>query len=549
MNAPRWLMIALPALLAVQAMAAMAGRGLVALYVALCPICNLARLLMWRRTKISPSLPRLVGRFAGHTAPVLLMFAVANLVLYPLATSAARADVAGAMDGYFNDMGAAANVTGPSAYQGQEAGYYSAGNIWTRFPQKNVSLANIQLPKVTAGCGGIDVFAGSFSFINSAQMISLLKSIANNSLGFAFKLAIDTVCPECSKVMEEISQKLQLMNNLQINSCQAAAALVGSVWPKSETADREICQQFGNSSGTFSDMAASMAGCGNGGGRKSTLAAAAADPGTKDVAAMSVPINFTWHMMEKSDFFAPGGTMDTSLAQYVMTMVGTIIYVPPGDADPGVYNTIPGDVSSTLVTALLDGTDATGVIKVLTCDTADPCVAPIMQPTAIAAAKSIRFRVKALIDDMSAKMQSDTALTAPEIALLQVASLPLYKILAVQAAAGRGAGIESSDTLAEITSIDLLTSILDQLMAEVGKTRAHLSAADAVKAEAWQTNFVATRTALAERQANTQAKVSSLMQIIQKTAFLESTLAAQMSPAMSASVDWSRQVGAHGIVN
>ena len=165
--------------------------------------------------------------------------------------------------------------------------------------------------------------------------------------------------------------------------------------------------------------------------------------------------------------------MDTSLAQYVMTMVGTIIYVPPGDADPGVYNTIPGDVSTTLVTALLDGTDATGVIKVWTCDTSDPCIAPTLQPQSIAAAKSIRFRVKTLIDDMSAKMQSDTALTTQEISLLQVASLPLYKILAVQAAAGRGAGIESSDTLAEITSIDLLTSILDQLMAEVGKTRSH----------------------------------------------------------------------------
>ena len=133
-------------------------------------------------------------------------------------TSAARADVAGAMDGYFNDMGAAANVTGPSAFQSQSAGYYSAGNIWTRFPQKNVNLANLQLPSVKAGCGGIDLFAGSFSFINSAQLIALLKSIANNAVGFAFKLAIDTVCPECSKVMEEMKQAAQLMNNQSINS-------------------------------------------------------------------------------------------------------------------------------------------------------------------------------------------------------------------------------------------------------------------------------------------------------------------------------------------
>jgi hypothetical protein len=118
MNAPRWFVTAL------QELSKSAARGLVAPYVTLCPICNLARLLMWARTKISPSsLPRLLGRAAGHTGALLLMFAVSNLVLFPLATTAARADVAGAMDGYFNDMGAAANVTGPSAYQGQEAGY------------------------------------------------------------------------------------------------------------------------------------------------------------------------------------------------------------------------------------------------------------------------------------------------------------------------------------------------------------------------------------------------------------------------------------------
>ena len=248
MDAPRWFMLALAALPRAVV------KGVVALTQALCPICNLARLLIWARSKATSSIPRLLARSAVRTGASAMVFAVANLVAYPLVTSAARADVAGAMDGYFNDMGAAANVTGPSAFQGQSAGYYSAGNIWTRFPQKNVNLANLQLPSVKAGCGGIDLFAGSFSFINSAQLIALLKSIANNAVGFAFKLAIDTVCPECSKVMEEMKQAAQLMNNQSINSCQMAAGLVGSVWPKSDMADKEICQQFGNSTGVFSDM-------------------------------------------------------------------------------------------------------------------------------------------------------------------------------------------------------------------------------------------------------------------------------------------------------
>jgi len=500
------------------------------------------------------SLPRLLGRAIGHVAAAAFMLAVVNLAL-PLATAAAWADVAGSMDSYFNDMGAAANVTGPTAFRGQSAGYYSAGNIWTRFPQKQVNLANLQLPHASAGCGGIDMFAGSFSFINSTELISLLKSIANNAVGFAFKLAIDTVCPECSKVMEEMSQKAQLMNNQGINSCQMAAGLVGSVWPKSDMADKEICQQFGNATGVFSDMAASMSGCGNGGSRTTTLQAAAANPEFKDVTP-GVPRNYTWHMLQKSPFFAPGGTLDRELAEYVMTIVGTIIYVPAKDnpATPGVYNPIEGDTSSQLVTALLDGTATSGPVKIWTCDaaesvdgTTDGCINPTLSDLTVDASKAIRSRVKALIDGMGLAMIADTPLTAPQIALLQVASLPLYKILAVQAAAGRGTAIEGSDTLAEITSVDLLQSILEQLMAEMGKSRSTLIAADAEKSQAWQQQFAATKLALATRQQTTQVKVSALMQIIQKTAFLESTLAAQMSPAMSAAIEWSRSMPGRGM--
>ena len=46
----------------------------------------------------------------------------------PVAVTA-RADVASEMNSFFSDVGGAANVTGPSAFQGQSAGYYSLGNV------------------------------------------------------------------------------------------------------------------------------------------------------------------------------------------------------------------------------------------------------------------------------------------------------------------------------------------------------------------------------------------------------------------------------------
>ena len=156
---------------------------------------------------------------------------VAALLAITLPVASAQADVGSSMDAFLKDVGGASNINGPTAFEGQSAGYYSLGNVWTRFPQKTTNIANLQLPRARAGCGGIDIFAGSFSFINASEIVAMLKAVANNAVGFAFSLAIDTVCPECSKIMQEFSQKAQLMNNLNINSCEMAQGLVGGIWP------------------------------------------------------------------------------------------------------------------------------------------------------------------------------------------------------------------------------------------------------------------------------------------------------------------------------
>ena len=65
------------------------------------------------------------------------------------------ANVGSSMDSFLNDVGGASNINGPTAFQGQSAGYYSLGNVWMRFPQKTTSIASLQLPKARAGCGGI----------------------------------------------------------------------------------------------------------------------------------------------------------------------------------------------------------------------------------------------------------------------------------------------------------------------------------------------------------------------------------------------------------
>ncbi|MCB2076864.1 MAG: conjugal transfer protein TraH, partial [Novosphingobium sp.] len=137
---------------------------------------------------------KLRTRFAGVSTRVLGSLIAGSIML--ASPAPALAGVEGEMQSFMSEMGVQGNITGPSAYQGQSAGYYSGGAVWSRFPQKNIQPFNIQLPHARAGCGGIDLFAGSFSFINTAELVAMLKATANNALGFAFKLAIDTISPE-----------------------------------------------------------------------------------------------------------------------------------------------------------------------------------------------------------------------------------------------------------------------------------------------------------------------------------------------------------------
>lgn len=471
--------------------------------------------------------------------------ATAALLIAALPFQAAYADVGSSMDNFLSDVGGAANVTGPTAFEGQAAGYYSLGNVWTRYPQKTTNIANLQLPRARAGCGGIDIFAGSFSFINASEIVAMLKAVANNAVGFAFSLAIDTVCPECSKIMQEFSQKAQLMNNLNINSCEMAQGLVGGIWPKGDLADKAICEAIGNSEGIFTDYAAAKHGCGTRGQRTSTTEQGA---GKYDDVNTGVPRNYTWTILKKSAFFSPNGTFDRELAEYAMTLIGTIIYVPPKDDEPGKFVPFAGDASSTLVTALLDGTQGSA-IKIFDCDEPDKCLNPNFKSLSLPTSKALRPRVAALIEGMVQAIRDDTPITEAQKELLQVASVPLYKILTVQAAYGRGMPTDDRETLAEIASVDLLFAVLDRIVGETGRSMSSFIGADEAKIAMWQGQMNAVRQSLADRQTNTHLRVNAIMQIIEKTAFIENVLAAQMSPGMAASLDWSRAVQNRALVN
>jgi conjugative transfer pilus assembly protein TraH len=452
-----------------------------------------------------------------------------------LATAPVQANVGNELNEFFDDMGAAANATGPVAYEGQTAGYYSGGNIWTRFPQKTVNPANLQLPSIKAGCGGIDVFSGSFSFINTDEIVAMLKATANNALGFAFQLAVKSISPQISATIEEMAQKVQQMNQFNMNSCELAQGLVGGLLPKSELYSSEICKAVGNSQGFFTDIVNARKHCAETGERRNAMA------GNTDPGIPHESYNFTWKMLKDSY-----PSFSDNFREYLMNFVGTVIFVQDGNSDglAAGYSFIPsGD--DALLTAILDGSSS---VRIYTCPRKDTCLDPTPTTVAIAANDALKPRVQRMITSMNAKIRTNTRLTDEEIALLGATSIPVYKILTVNAAATLG-GLTSSDIneLAETVAIDLLEVIGQRYYAyaQQGVSTFHNAPEEALSQ--WRDQITATGRALGQKSERLTDRLVRTKNIVDRAVFLESTLRNNVSPQMSAALAFSTSLSRQGV--
>lgn len=148
------------------------------------------------------------------------------LIFFILALVFGHAQAAGVssqLDNLFSEMSA---YTEPGSYETQRRNGYQGGRFTYRNPIVNQNLIALELPSAKGGCGGIDVFGGSFSFVNSDQIIQLVRAVASNAKGYAFNVAMDNMCPGCIKWMNELQTKIQKLNGDLSNSCQLAQGLV-----------------------------------------------------------------------------------------------------------------------------------------------------------------------------------------------------------------------------------------------------------------------------------------------------------------------------------
>lgn len=372
--------------------------------------------------------------------PLLLLFVFLPISIF--------ANLEKEMLDFFDVLDASANVNSAEIYNGQKAGYATGGGVSIRNRSMRLQPATVNLPRFDAGCGGIDIYTGGFSFVNSDQLVQALKSIGSSSIGYAFMLGLETVSPQVASTIKQMQTWANSINSLGINSCETAAQLVGAVWPSNSLASQHICQTTGTHYGIFTDRIASRHGCSNQRQQLNTNMKFMED--NPDLLVGNY--NVAWEAIQKQGYL----TKDTEVAEFLMTLMGTIVV---SDDDISTY---PAKASEkAFIKAILEGGEA----LIYSCDSSKKgqrgqCLLINQKILQVDKKNSWCGKIESLLLSMQEKILRDEELSNEERELLVKTHLPLYKFINVLTAYKKGICPIDLKQIADIIAMDLLVQYL-----------------------------------------------------------------------------------------
>lgn len=120
-------------------------------------------------------------------------------------------------------------------YENARSTTFYGGSFTGRINQNPIDLLGFQSPSISAGCGGIDMYAGSFSLISGDEVVQMLRGVAQGVPSYFFQLALSSICTQCEQLMSEINETISELNQWGKLSCeQAGDALLNATDPNGE---------------------------------------------------------------------------------------------------------------------------------------------------------------------------------------------------------------------------------------------------------------------------------------------------------------------------
>lgn len=367
-------------------------------------------------------------------------------------SSFSYADADKSLGNFFDDLGMQSNVTRPTAYQGQAANYYSAGSLVARNRSVNLDIANLQVPDIKAGCGGIDMFFGGFSHINATALMKFGKAVIAQAPAFFADLALQTWAPQIKEIRDQLQAIADKFLNQSINSCETAQAGVSALAGFAGVGSQKfICETMGTQDNTFSDWVQAQHECGRSSRTEGLLNKARKNPAYQDMVKRHR--NIMWEELKKIGYLK----YDVELRQFFMSLSGTVIYDDKGVTKfyPSLFHHNVNAVESLLKGGRLDGYE---------CTDTEACVNVIKGEETIRASQSLTAKIDRILNKIVTNLSHDQPLGSSEQSFLEYANLPVLKLILNDLYEGK-----KSDThqYANLMAVELLQIYLSKILRHV----------------------------------------------------------------------------------
>ena len=470
--------------------------------------------------------------------PTTRLNRIAASCMLALGLASAPMATGGGLEDFYNSVSAYNNVTGPSAYEGQTMNIYTGGSLFMRTPSRNYQLVSAAAPSLRGGCGGIDAFAGSFSFINVDQFVAMLRNIGQNALGLFFMTALQSMAPDIMESIKYLNKIAQDINAMGINSCEAAKGLVAASGVEKWMEANKVNTGLGATAAGLYDDWAKVRTTMFGDSKEASLKADALKATQPELANILVEGNLVWRALSR-------GSLPTYLNEkerrMVMSALGAVVVRKnaEGIPDPSFYEPV---ISFKRLLGNVDGSDEDGKPQIFTCTDgtgADECT--VLGTEAFESEPFSKLAYDHMIGIFEKIRDRGPALTAGEIDFINATSVPVYKILASAASLPtESVAHEQIMKNADVIGAELAATFMLKALDEVEKALENRSKV-ATEAEArelkvlidksrdWRRNIYAEKAVLT-------AKATGIYNLMAEIQFLEKSMFGNLSEGVAANL-------------
>lgn len=388
------------------------------------------------------------------------------------------------MEDFYNSAGAASNVTVPQAISSQSVVGYTGGGLVWRVPNKNFSPFQITPPSLKGGCGGIDLYLGSYSFPNKDAFIQALRNYGQAAIGYFFTLALKTMAPEIESALAYINKIAQDINGLTMNSCSAAKATVGFLGDAMFGMNSREASGSMRAKGTTTDEFSGMKAIQDGNYMtvlneiydstfgKSKSALTAADAGK----AIPAEVNIVHFALKNQNI-----DITEDEEQLIMSLVGPSLIIrsaKDSDGQDAPINTGEGpSIEFKEIVGLSANPEDNVQLTVYECDREADCLQPTRQNVSVAPfTKIVESVIKKVRDGVSGRTAQ--SFSSMDKVVLKLSSVPIYRAAAMSVTPGVAGAVSTQllEDLRDYAALDAATrfvnhyiTIMEKALAGAGK--------------------------------------------------------------------------------